>query len=118
MAGLTVSARSVCDRSFNSYHKFGTSSWRANVSLGIFADIENELRDAIAITKVDEDKRAKVSTPVDPAHQQRGFASVAPAQFATGVRALKITQEIQFYFGHVVRFVCSLLASVFEIIEQ
>jgi hypothetical protein len=54
--------------------------------------IHDDLSEAVAITQIDESKRAKIAPPRTPTHQRRVLANVFLAQRAAGMSALKIAE--------------------------
>jgi hypothetical protein len=56
--------------------------------------VEDQLRDAIAITQVNEEHATQIAAAMYPPHQERGLADVRHTQLAATVRAAQVSQEI------------------------
>ena len=62
------------------------SSLRLRLEIGAGLGLEDDLRDAVAVAKVDEDQAAEVAPGVDPAVERDRLADVLLRQFPAGMR--------------------------------
>ncbi len=59
------------DLALDRNHEFGAQLLRAPVRFRLLTFIEDQLRDPVPVTNVDEDDAAQVAAAMDPTHQER-----------------------------------------------
>src|SRR5205809_2148029 len=73
------------------HHKLRTQAAGFLMDGGILAFVKNKLRHSSAVPQINKNHVAKITAPVDPAHQNNLFAGMVDAKLPTSMGTTKIT---------------------------
>ena len=82
------------DFAFDGGDKFRAKLFGLSVSFGRGVAVEDNLREAGAVPKIDEDHLAVVAAAMHPAHEHDVRAGIGGAEIAAAMRAFQITEKI------------------------